>query len=1169
MRAEGDFVKGGRPRGAEPPVRRGPPLAPVLLLGLVSVSPPAEAQRFSAELSGSVVDETGGVIPGADVTLVNEASRSERRAVTNADGLFAFAAVPAARYRVTVALLGFAPYEYTDIVLRAGDSRRLRPMALRVAAVAETVSVSAEVELAPLDSGEKSATLDSQVIEQVPTVSSNAVELLRILPGMTPFMGSNNQPAFTGEVIGINGAGEGADYGGQSPISNYSSNGANTLALDVTIDGAPALDPGCNCATSVNPNTEMVQELKVLQASFGAEHSRGPSAISVVSRSGGRELHGSAFLYLRDHRLNSNDWFANKVGDPRPESRYLYPGFTLSGPLSLGRFNRDRDKLFFFLGYEYYDQRLDTGYARSWVPTAAMRGGDFRNAAGVGSGSYVNTTPHLGGVPTPVIPGDAIDPGGRVLLDRFPLPNADPAVSGGYNYLDTLVTSQPNHQLLARLDWNVSAATKAFARYNLQRETQPFAYGLWWRGGERHVPYPTPTIGDNRSDSVSLSLTHVFSPTLTSETVVAYTYVDFQNSFDDVSAVSRSALGYPYQGVFGASNDRIPDADPGYFGGNGPVYGTFGGFEPVQFATKHQYAVFQSLTKVWGTHTAKLGFSWDRSTNTQPGSGPNHGRAALAAWFPTSTGNTFADLLLGRTTTYYEQSAQVLHDVGWSRWELYAQDSWKASPRVTLNYGARLSYFDPVTDRQGNGLSVWDEARYHEDVAAGVEFPGVVWHGRDPGVPVAGVGSTWAVQPRVGFAWDVQGSGETVLRGGAGLYLWQDPPGFAGELIDLGAGVRRFEGWGQTLRGLDELSSDELVFGGSARDGADDRVPRMWSWSLTLNQRLPWSLSLELGYVGNRSDELANGDLANRNAVPLGAMHDDPWGDPQHYRPFPAYGYLGVLRHSLFRNYNGLQALLARQRGSFNFTLAYTFSKALGIHRADGGPEPGSEYVLSPLRDYLYGPLLMDRTHVATSSFTWLLPEPASRGNLQHLLGGWQLSGVLSYVSGAPLPHGAFAGHNFNIQGTNADGDDLRNAQLFSGSPDVPTQPVLTCDPRRDVPDGYLVNPACFAAPTAGQNGTYNLPYMKGQPYWSVDLAVYKNFDLGGDRKLQLRLSAYNAFNHPLAFPDYSRNLTLRFDRGILDAPGFGWLPTEDDPERGGANKAGRRIVQLAVRFTF
>ena len=493
------------------------------------------AQRMTGELSGSVVDESGGVIPGADVTVTNEASGSIRRTVTNSDGFFAFAALPATTYTVTIKIAGFNSHEVKGVELRSGDSRSLRQIQLKVATVAETVSVSAEVALTPLNSGEKSATLTSEQIENIPIVGTSAAEVLRLLPGMSPVTdGTSNKPNFTGEVYGINGNGEYSGGGGnnQSAVGNYSANGNRNWALDITIDGAPGADPGCNCATSVNPNTEFIQEFKVLQSNFSAEHAKGPVAMSVISKAGGREFHGSLFAYVRDYHLNSNEWYANKIGAERVKNKFTYPGFTISGPLLIPGtdFNKNRDKVFFFAGFEYFGQALDTGYVKSWVPTAAMRSGDFSNAAAVGTGSFVNTVPN---VPGGIVPANQIDPGGQALLNMFQQPNADPSQTGGFNYVDNILIDQDGWQGLARMDFNVSDNTKLFVRYNIQRETQPFVIGFWWRNGERNLPYPSAIEGKNRSDSVSASLTHVFNPTLTNETIFAFTYINFPNEYTD------------------------------------------------------------------------------------------------------------------------------------------------------------------------------------------------------------------------------------------------------------------------------------------------------------------------------------------------------------------------------------------------------------------------------------------------------------------------------------------------------------------------------------------------------------------------------------------------------------------------------------------------------------
>ncbi len=335
------------------------------------------------------------MLPGATVTLTNEASGDRRVTVTNNDGFFSFSAVPAATYSVVIELSGFGKTEFTGIELQAGDSRSLRTIPLKVGGLSETITVSAEPSLTPLTSGEKSATLTAKQIETLPIVGTSTAEVLRTLPGMTPVTnGTTNRPNFTGEVYGINGNGEfqGGGNNNQSAIGNFSGNGTRTQALDITIDGAPGADPGCNCATSVNPNSEFVQEFKVLQSNFGAEHAKGPVAMTVVSKSGGRDFHGSAFASIRDYRLNSNEWFANKIDAEKVKNKFFYPGFNVGGPLMLpGGMNKSRDKLFFFVGYEYFKQRLDTGFIKSWVPTDAMRNGDFSNPSAVGSGSFVNT----------------------------------------------------------------------------------------------------------------------------------------------------------------------------------------------------------------------------------------------------------------------------------------------------------------------------------------------------------------------------------------------------------------------------------------------------------------------------------------------------------------------------------------------------------------------------------------------------------------------------------------------------------------------------------------------------------------------------------------------------------------------------------------------------------
>jgi hypothetical protein len=277
-----------------------------LLLTLVLPSL-SRAQSLTGSISGSVEDAQGGVLPGADVTLTNQDSKTTQRTVTNADGVFVFASVPAGTYGVRVELTGFTAWEATDIVMRLGDRRTITGIQLKVGGLEEVISVTSRPEIAPVDSGEKSARLTSEQIQNVPMVGRSTGELLKLLPGMTPISqggGSINNPGYNGEVIGINGNGDG---GKQSAVGNFSGNGSRADGLDIVIDGAHASDPGCNCAMSVNPNPDMVGEFKVLQSNYGAEHAKGPVTIDVISKAGGRDFHGMGYIYLRDYRWNANE----------------------------------------------------------------------------------------------------------------------------------------------------------------------------------------------------------------------------------------------------------------------------------------------------------------------------------------------------------------------------------------------------------------------------------------------------------------------------------------------------------------------------------------------------------------------------------------------------------------------------------------------------------------------------------------------------------------------------------------------------------------------------------------------------------------------------------------------------------------------------------------------
>src|ERR1700756_3846817 len=307
-------------------------------------------QGIFATLTGVVSDPSNAIVNGAKVILTDAVSGSARETVTNGDGYFTFASVPVGKYNLTIEGQGFQLYKAEGIVLGCAEKRNLN-VTLTVGTASQTIEVNAEaVQLVTTDSAEKSYTLGTQELQNMVQVGSDAAEYIKIMPGFAVQNGTSNKANYSGEVIGINANG---DAGSQSPLNNaYTYNGLPGNSLDITADGAHVSDPGCNCDTPVNPNSDFVQEFKVLTSNFSAENQKGPILITSVTKSGGTEFHGSAFFSARNYALNANDWLNNFSGGQQPSNSFYYPGGSLGGPVIIPgtNFNKSRNKLFFFTG---------------------------------------------------------------------------------------------------------------------------------------------------------------------------------------------------------------------------------------------------------------------------------------------------------------------------------------------------------------------------------------------------------------------------------------------------------------------------------------------------------------------------------------------------------------------------------------------------------------------------------------------------------------------------------------------------------------------------------------------------------------------------------------------------------------------------------------------------
>jgi hypothetical protein len=1014
---------------------------------------PLLAQGVFGTLTGVVSDPTGAVVPNANIVLTDTLSGSARNTVADGSGYYTFASVPVGTYNLAVSAGGFQDYSATNISLGGGERRNVN-VALTVGSASQTVAVNAQnISLATTDSGERSFALGTKELENFTQVGSNAAEYIKIVPGFSIQNGTQNKANYSGQTIGINANG---DSGSQSPLNAASAyNGLPSDSLDIVADGAHVSDPGCNCDTPVNPNSDFLQEFKVLTSNFSAEDQKGPVVITSVTKAGGNQFHGSAFFSARNHVLNSNDWLLNNSGVKQPGDEFYYPGGTIGGPIIIPgtRFNKDRNKLFFFAGFEYYYQLLDTGLLRSTVPTASELAGDFspESIAAEGGGGNLGSTGKLPGQLTPgaiarfggttqLSPctgpanGSCLDPNMLALAKLYPAPNANPLTTQGYNYTQSEIFNQNNKQFVIRGDYNISEATKVFVRYNYQREVQQFPVGLWWRQTNQ-VPYPTPIEGKNKSDSWSGSITHVFNATMTNETVVAYTFVGFPNVFADPAKVARSNVGYSYKGLFNNGVAQIPS-----FGGNASEAALVfnpGGFEDGGsqglYANKYMPSISDTFTMVKGDHTFKGGFFYEWIRNAQPANGDTNGDITVSVGNTYSYGNEYADLLTGNLSQYVDQNKNRVNDIHYGTTEFFAQDSWKVNKKLTVELGIRFTHFQPWLDALGFGYSVFNTSQFAPDCAGSPTYCGFEWHSKDSSVPVGGF-PTRALfyQPRVGAAYDVSGNGFTVVRGGWGRFYYHSGQFTNG--LDASAGVANAtltpsnwvgaagcptnpsQGSAFFTAYLSCLNVEATPAAPSAVDSTDNKQPYTDGWSVNVDQQTPWQGLMEVSYVGNRSRDLQNsgagGAGSNINLVPYGSILSSPnpaTANANLYRPLQGYGDLNLAVNNLYANYNALQVSWIRHSGRYVIQTNYTFQKAMGIVAPNIDP-----FNLQAN----YGALSDDRRNLFNAAYSF------DAGTLVHsnalvngLANGWQLSGVTQLESGSNLTYGGNGFSNGALHG--------------------------------------------------------------------------------------------------------------------------------------------------------
>ncbi len=1044
---------------------------------------PSFGQQLTGTLTGTTTDSTGAVVANAKVTMTNQLSGDVRTTVSNESGYFSITAVQPGTYTVTVEASGFKQWKQADIVFNQGDSRTLPKVALQVGAAGETVEISASELTVPTDNAEISTTVPQQMINDFPMSNRDAGELLKIMPGVAFANGASQGATWNTKLVSST----------NGPVGSYSANGTQPSgAMSFMLDGANLVDPGNNGGQMANINQDMVSEVKVLMSDYSAEYAKGPVIFQAFSKSGGNKYHGEGYIYARNSALNSIDAYthsqiaagATTAALAAPAESYYYYGGNFGGPVP--GLNKGRQKLFFWGGYEYMRQHPAGSIINYNVPTTEQLAGDLSNTTinGVPGSTIVSTGQTLAaqlqsswgqaynamnnnipaGATTTNLPSSTWDPNGAIYASLLPT-QANPrggnfvtpgAGNGWQNYQFVTTTPQNRWEATGKLDYAIGDNTKLTGSYSRQIETDQHPVGIWWTPPWT-LPYPSNVLQKLNSQLVLINFTHVFNPTTTNEAVFTYSRFNTPNILANPSAVSRSKLGMNIPGLFGAQIDQIPNIQ-GPWGGAFPDIGNMnltGGFA----ANKRVPAVYDNFTKVVGSHTMKFGVYWDTTKNMQPSSGwagGANGNFNLGGNF--GTGNSVADFLLGRAN-YTQPSQDIINTIQNHMWAIYGQDSFKANRQLTINYGLRLDH-EGQYYIGGPGMAVWNPASYTNDPT--VINPGLLWHGVDSSIPTSGWKSPlFYYEPRVGIAYDVFGTGKTVIRGGFASFRYQVSVNDVGGPASLAQGT--FTANVNNLQGYSSIAGFVPPAGGGASgtitafQQGDNKTPFTNDWNISVAQALPWRSVFEVSYIGNKSSNMlingGNGKLSDANSnfpgsywlpdprltvnsqqayispgnLPCpsngtgataytGCTATGPNGAPVYqnyalsfdenqYRRLPRYNDIYVLNHAGFANYNSLQASWKKQAGSVSFLLNYSYSKVLGIRDGNTNQNGTTGTVVDPfnLRNN-YGPLAYDHTHIINATYVWNLPKPI-HGNhiLEGVVNGWQLSGYTTRQSGAPL----------------------------------------------------------------------------------------------------------------------------------------------------------------------
>src|SRR5579863_5801917 len=1101
----------------------------VLLLAVVALSFTAKAQN--ATIVGTITDPSGAAVPNVKVSATSVETGLVSTAVTGDSGSYVMPELKIGHYDVKAEASGFKVAEQKGLVLQVGDRTRI-DFQMQLGGAQETVTVEANEVRVQTDSGEQSGVITGQQMSQIAVNGRSIYQLAALAPGASSQV--NN---FVNTPVGGD--------------ANVEFNGLRQNHNIYLLDGGEDDDRGGAGGMSIAPSTDAIAEFRQLTSNYSADYGLSSAGtMTMVLKSGSSTLHASAWEFNRNDAFDARNPFTPAT-QPTAELRLNVFGFNVGGPVTLGKFyNRDRKRTFFFYNMEW--RRLIQGSITNGqpVPDPASYGGNFSTDAKpilvpaanqVSAGVLAQNCP--GGVlPAGVVqgspfPGNVI-PSCMISANSTALLNAGifPAPTSANNIFNGPATAPTNlKEEIVRIDHNFTSKFSVFGHFIAEQVSQGFPISQWSGAN-------VPTVGDtfgNPSYSAVVHTTYAISPNLLNE--VAFNYNGNRINIVPFAGAGLSSLAIPsgYDATnsrlfTGPNNlDRIPNID--LKGSTGTQF-EISSWPWSNKADDYQLRDDLSITK--GAHQIKVGFGWALYKKSQDLFGQTQGGFNFDGTF---TGNDFADFLLGDAKSYQELAVQDKGQWNNVSWSSYVQDNWRVNRKLTLNLGLRwdgVPHTYEANDRMGNFYpSLYnpaDKALLNPDGTINPASPGL---GTSPnpilagvplylngigipeqnGVPKGLVNNHWAnFGPRVGFAYDVTGSGKMVVRGGFGVMyeriqgndMYNAGPNIPFSLQVTTPGPVEFVN--PTLS-LATGTAAALPINPASITGLainEYKQPASYQWSIGVQRQLSSRSVLSIAYVGNTNrfqNDYRENNLPDQAAlIPIingvgGANYNTAAG-----LPYPGFHSIDLSTNEANSHYNSLQVDLSSQVGK-DLTLRafYTLSRTIDAVSTGGtGGGQDLQNVSNPYAGWLYdvGPGGYDRTHNASVNFIYDIPVFRHNENrlVRGALGGWEVSGIVTLTSGLPI----------NPQ--------LTGGQSSNGLPNATNRPDQVASVSYPHTATEWFSTASFADPAVGSFGDAKHNSLRGPGRDNWNLSLFKSFVLSETRgsRLELRIESFNTWNH-------------------------------------------------------